>query len=178
MSGRIEKATFAGGCFWCMVKPFDRYDGVLSVISGYTGGTTENPTYKEVCSEQTGHYEAVQITFDPKVISYEKLLNIFWRQIDPTDEGGQFYDRGQSYQTAIFYHNDEQKQLAEKSKKQLNESGKFSKEISTPIIPASVFYDAEEYHQHYYQKNPDHYNAYHIGSGRAGFIKQHWGNEE
>lgn len=178
MSERIEKATFAGGCFWCMVKPFDRYDGVISVISGYTGGSKENPTYKEVCSEETGHYEAVQITYNPEIISYENLLDIFWKQIDPTDEGGQFYDRGQSYQTAVFYHNNNQKQLAEKSKQALNESGRFSKEIVTPILPATVFYDAEDYHQHYYKKNPEHYNSYRIGSGRAGFIKQHWGDQE
>ena len=178
MSGRIEKATFAGGCFWCMVKPFDRYDGVILVKSGYTGGTKENPTYKEVCSEETGHYEAVQISFDPEIISYEQLLDIFWMQIDPTDEGGQFYDRGQSYQTAIFYHSEKQKQLAEKSKMELNESGRFSKKIVTSILPASVFYDAEDYHQHYYKKNPEHYNSYHIGSGRAGFIKQHWSDKE
>ncbi len=178
MSGRIEKATFAGGCFWCMVKPFDRYDGVISVISGYTGGTKENPTYKEVCSEETGHYEAVQISFDPEIISYEQLLDIFWMQIDPTDKGGQFYDRGQSYQTAIFYHSEKQKQLAEKSKMKLNQSGRFLKEIVTPILPASVFYEAEDYHQHYYKKNPEHYYSYHVGSGRAGFIKQHWGDKE
>ena len=178
MSESIEKATFAGGCFWCMVKPFDRYDGVISVISGYTGGTKENPTYREVCSEETGHYEAVQITYNSEIISYEKLLDIFWMQIDPTDEGGQFYDRGQSYQTAIFYHSDSQKQLAEKSKQALNESGRFSKKIVTPILPAAVFYEAEDYHQHYYKKNPEHYNSYHVGSGRAGFIKQHWGEQE
>ena len=178
MSEVLEKATFAGGCFWCMVKPFDKYDGVISVRSGYTGGTKENPTYEEVCSDKTGHYEAVQITYDPTIISYKTLLELFWMQIDPTDETGQFHDRGTSYRTAIFYHSDEQKQIAEQSKQDLEQSGKFSKKIITPIIPASTFYDAEEYHQQYYLKNPAHYNAYHIGSGRAAFIKRHWGEKD
>ena len=177
MEKAIRKATFAGGCFWCMVKPFDRYDGVLSVISGYTGGTKENPTYEEVCSETTGHYEAVEITFQPEVISYKELLDIYWMQVDPTDAGGQFFDRGTSYKTAIFYHDEEQKEIAEKSKKDLNESGRFKTEIVTPIIKAAAFYPAEEYHQHYYKKNPQHYNSYHVGSGRAGFIKKHWGDQ-
>lgn len=172
-----KKATFAGGCFWCMVKPFDRYEGVQSVISGYTGGTTKNPTYEEVCSNQTGHYEAIQITYNPAVITYERLLQLFWMQIDPTDSGGQFYDRGQSYQTAIFYHDEDQRQAAEQSKQELQQSGRFSAAIVTPIIQATTFYPAEEYHQQYYEKNPNHYNAYHIGSGRAGFIKKHWGEE-
>ncbi|MGN1401070.1 MAG: peptide-methionine (S)-S-oxide reductase MsrA [Bacillus sp. (in: firmicutes)] len=177
MEQKTEKATFAGGCFWCMVKPFDRYEGVQSVISGYTGGTKENPTYKEVCSGTTGHYEAVEITFDPSVISYGQLLEIFWMQIDPTDEGGQFYDRGSSYKSAIFYHGEEQKRIAEESKRELQESGRFDKEIVTPVIEASVFYPAEEYHQQYYEKNPEHYNSYHVSSGRAGFIKKHWSDE-
>lgn len=175
MGERIEKATFAGGCFWCMVKPFDCYEGVLSVRSGYTGGIKAYPTYEEVCSETTGHFEAVQIIFQPEIISYEQLLKLFWMQIDPTDAGGQFYDRGNSYKTAIFYHSEEQKEMAEKSKRDLEQSGRFTKPIVTPIIPASSFYEAEEYHQHYYEKNPAHYNAYHVGSGRAGFIKKHWG---
>ncbi len=177
MDRKVEIATFAGGCFWCMVKPFDRYDGVEKVVSGYTGGTKENPTYQEVCTDTTGHYEAVQITFHPEIISYEKLLEIFWMQIDPTDVGGQFYDRGGSYKSAIFYHNEEQKHLAEKSKQNLEKSGRFPLKIVTPIIPASTFYEAEEYHQQYYKKNPDHYNSYHVGSGRAGFIKQYWGDK-
>ncbi|MEH6942610.1 peptide-methionine (S)-S-oxide reductase MsrA [Bacillus sp. JJ722] len=178
MSNELMKATFAGGCFWCMVKPFDKYEGVKSVMSGYTGGTTENPTYEEVCSGQTGHYEGIQITYNPEIISYETLLKIFWMQIDPTDKGGQFYDRGKSYETAIFYHNDEQRLVAEKSKAELQQSGRFSAPIVTPIIPATVFYNAEEYHQQYYQKNPTHYNAYHVGSGRAAFINEYWGDEE
>lgn len=177
MSSEFKKATFAGGCFWCMVKPFDKYEGVESVISGYTGGTTENPTYEEVCSGQTGHYEAIQITYNPEIISYETLLKVFWMQIDPTDKGGQFYDRGKSYETAIFYHDDEQRIAAEGSKAELQQSGRFSAPVVTPIIPATVFYNAEEYHQQYYEKNPNHYNAYHVGSGRAAFINKHWGDE-
>ncbi|WP_042346657.1 peptide-methionine (S)-S-oxide reductase MsrA [Bacillus massiliigorillae] len=176
MGDTLKKATFAGGCFWCMVKPFDKYEGVVSVMSGYTGGTMENPTYEEVCSNQTGHYEAIQITYNPDIIPYETLLHIFWMQIDPTDKGGQFYDRGKSYETAIFYHDEEQRMAAEKSKAKLQQSGRFAAPIVTPIFPASVFYKAEEYHQQYYEKNPNHYNAYHVGSGRAAFINKHWGD--
>jgi methionine-S-sulfoxide reductase len=172
-----EIATFAGGCFWCMVKPFDEQPGIIHVVSGYTGGTVENPTYQQVCSDTTGHYEAVQITYEPDVFPYEKLLELFWQQIDPTDAGGQFYDRGQSYQTAIFYHNETQKRLAEESKQTLQESGRFNKPIVTPILPAKIFYPAEEYHQQYYKKNRAHYESYHVGSGRSGFIKSHWGEE-
>lgn len=170
----FEKATFAGGCFWCMVKPFDQYDGIEAVISGYTGGHTENPTYKEVCSETTGHFEAVQITFDPAIFSYEKIVEIFWQQIDPTDAGGQFFDRGDSYRTAIFYHSEEQRIIAEESKEKLEHSGRFSKPIATLILPASTFYPAEEYHQDYYQKNPAHYSRYRKGSGREDYINRHW----
>lgn len=171
---QLELATFAGGCFWCMVKPFDEQPGIEKVVSGYTGGTKENPTYQEVCSETTGHYEAVQITFDPNIFPYDRLLQMYWQQIDPTDEGGQFYDRGQSYQTAIFYHNEEQRILAQKSKSDLQENGPFNKPIATKILPASKFYPAEEYHQHYYKKNPIRYEAYRVGSGREAFIKSHW----
>jgi methionine-S-sulfoxide reductase len=170
-------ASFAGGCFWCMVKPFDEQPGIISVISGYTGGTKPNPTYEEVCLGHTGHTEAVQITFDPDVFPYEKLLSIFWQQVDPTDAGGQFYDRGSSYRPAIFYHSEEQRRLAEISKKELQESGRFQAPIVVEIIPASTFYPAEEYHQHYYRKNPAHYNAYKEGSGRARFIKDYWGKK-
>jgi peptide-methionine (S)-S-oxide reductase len=177
INNQYEQATFAGGCFWCMVKPFDEQPGILQVKSGYTGGEKENPTYQEVCSEKTGHYEAVQITFDPSIYPYEKLLELFWQQIDPTDPGGQFYDRGKSYQTAIFYHNEEQRKLAEQSKEALGKSGKFSKPIVTEILPAKVFYEAEDYHQHYYKKNPQHYNRYQVGSGRSAFIKNYWGEE-
>lgn len=172
-----ELATFAGGCFWCMVKPFDQMDGIDEVISGYTGGHVENPTYEQVCSETTGHLEAVQITFDPSIFPYEKIVELYWTLIDPTDPGGQFYDRGESYTTAIFYHNEEQKQIAEQSKKRLEESGKFNKPIAVKLLPAKPFYPAEEYHQHYYKKNPLHYERYQIGSGRAAFIQQHWGNK-
>jgi methionine-S-sulfoxide reductase len=174
MSEIFEKATFAGGCFWCMVKPFDQLPGIEAVISGYTGGTKENPTYKEVCSETTGHYEAVQITYNPVVFPYEKLVELFWQQIDPTDAGGQFYDRGTSYQTAIFYHNEEQRKIAETSKERLNQSGRFSMPIVTPIEPAKEFYPAEDYHQHYYKKEPQRYQAYQIGSGRKAFQEHHW----
>lgn len=171
----IEKATFAGGCFWCMVKPFDSYDGIESVVSGYMGGNIENPTYEQVCTNQTGHKEAVQISFDPDVFPYEKLVDVFWMQIDPTDAGGQFFDRGSSYETAIFYHSTEQKRIAEESKTKLAESGKFEQPIATQIIEASAFYPAETYHQDYYKKNPSHYERYQVGSGRAGFKQKMWG---
>ncbi|TWT00983.1 peptide-methionine (S)-S-oxide reductase MsrA [Planomicrobium sp. CPCC 101079] len=172
---KTEKATFAGGCFWCMVKPFDTLPGIEEVVSGYTGGDLPNPTYEQVCSNATGHVEAVQITFQPEIFPYEKLLDVFWTQIDPTDAGGQFFDRGSSYQTAIFYHSEEQRLAAEKSKQELNNSGKFSKPVATPILEAKPFYLAEEYHQDYYKKNPAHYNRYSVGSGRAGFIEKNWG---
>ncbi|WP_454870801.1 peptide-methionine (S)-S-oxide reductase MsrA [Priestia megaterium] len=174
MTEQYEVATFAGGCFWCMVKPFDEQPGIIKVVSGYTGGHKENPTYKEVCSETTGHYEAVQITFDPEVFPYEKLLELYWPQIDPTDAGGQFADRGESYRTAIFYHNEHQKTLAEESKQQLEASGRFSEPIATQILPAKPFYEAEEYHQGYYKKNKFRYAMYRRGSGRDRFIKENW----
>ncbi|MBY8914063.1 peptide-methionine (S)-S-oxide reductase MsrA [Bacillus sp. YC2] len=177
MSEKKEIATFAGGCFWCMVKPFDEQPGIKKVVSGYTGGHTENPTYEEVCSETTGHREAVQITFDPDVYSYEKLLELFWQQIDPTDAGGQFADRGSSYTAAIYCHNEEQKKLAEASKKRLEESGIFQKPIVTEILKAEPFYEAEGYHQHFYKKNPEHYGHYRVGSGRQGFLNEHWGGK-
>lgn len=176
MDHQLELATFAGGCFWCMVSPFDEQPGIIKVVSGYTGGHTENPTYEEVCSDTTGHYEAVQITYDPEKMSYETLLKQYWQQIDPTDAGGQFNDRGDSYRTAIFYHNEEQHRLAEDSKKELANSGRFQKEIVTKILPAGPFYRAEEKHQHYYKKNPFHYNLYKEGSGRARFIRDNWKN--
>ena len=151
MNSKKELATFAGGCFWCMVEPFDERPGVIQIVSGYTGGHVETPTYEQVCSNTTGHVEAVQITFNPQVMPYEKLVETFWQQIDPTDPGGQFHDRGESYKTAIFYHNEKQRQIAEQSKKELERSGKFSKPIVTEILPASTFYPAEEEHQHYYK---------------------------
>ncbi|MFC0216686.1 peptide-methionine (S)-S-oxide reductase MsrA [Paenibacillus chartarius] len=171
----VELATFAGGCFWCMVQPFDELPGIISVVSGYTGGHTKNPTYEEVCSDTTGHTEAVQITFDPAVFPYAKLVDLFWRQIDPTDADGQFHDRGSSYRTAIFYHNEEQRRIAEASKQELQESGRFgNKPIATTIEPAAPFYPAEEYHQHFYRKNPMRYKAYSKGSGRQAFLEQNW----
>lgn len=169
-----QLATFAGGCFWCMVSPFEEMPGIINVVSGYTGGHTENPTYEEVCTDMTGHYEAVQITFDPELFPYKKLLQLFWQQIDPTDPGGQFHDRGDSYRTAIFYHTEEQKELAEASKQELAESGRFQKPIVTEILPASTFYPAEEYHQDYHKKNPGHYKRYRKGSGREDFINDNW----
>jgi len=174
MDKQLENATFAGGCFWCMVSPFDEQPGIERVITGYTGGHKVNPTYEEVCSDQTGHYEAVQITFDPTIFSYARLLELFWQQIDPTDALGQFNDRGLSYRTAIFFHNNKQKQLAEESKIQLENSGQFHSPIVTEILPAGVFYPAEDKHQNYYKKNPFHYNLYREGSGRARFIRENW----
>jgi len=171
---KTEQTTFAGGCFWCMEPPFAKLDGVLDVVSGYTGGTKENPTYKEVSAGGTGHAEAVQVTYDPSKISYEKLLSIFWRSMDPTDPNGQFVDRGDQYRSAIFYHNEEQKRLAEKSKEELEKSKRFDKKIITQIVPATKFYPAEEYHQHYYRKNPIRYKFYRYRSGRDQFLEKYW----
>ena len=171
---KLEKATFAGGCFWCMVKPFDEWDGVHSVISGYTGGHVKNPTYEQVKTGTTGHYEAVQITYDPEKIDYQTILNIYWQQIDPTDPEGQFHDRGSQYRTAIFYHSEEQKKLAERSKQELENSGIFSKPIVTKILPAKDFYPAEEKHQYFYKKNPKVYQEDRKKSGRDEFIQAHW----
>lgn len=173
-----ELATFAGGCFWCMVQPFEEQPGIIKVRSGYTGGHKPNPTYEEVCSDTTGHYEAVQIEFDPALFPYERLVELFWQQIDPTDPGGQFHDRGDSYRAAIFYHSEAQRQVAEGSKQALAESGRFDKPIATQILPAATFYEAEEYHQGYYKKNAAHYQRYKVGSGRAAFIKQHWAKQK
>ena len=172
-----QQATFAGGCFWCMVKPFDQWDGVKSVISGYTGGHVENPTYEDVKSDTTGHYEAVQITYDPTIISYDEIIHIYWQQIDPTDDGGQFHDRGHSYRTAIFYHNDEQKNIAEQTKQELEASGTFDQPIVTEIIPATTFYPAEDYHQEFYKKDPETYAEDRAKSGRDQFIEKVWGNK-
>lgn len=176
MNNKLKKSTFAGGCFWCMVEPFDEQPGIESIISGYTGGHVENPTYEQVCADNTGHVEAVEITYDPEIFPYEDLVELFWRQIDPTDDGGQFHDRGSSYQTAIFYHDDSQKDIAEKSKQALIDSGKFKKPIVTPIIPAETFYEAEKEHQYYYKQNHFHYKLYKKGSGRQQFIEKNWQN--
>ncbi|MCB0285681.1 MAG: peptide-methionine (R)-S-oxide reductase MsrB [Calditrichaeota bacterium] len=173
-----EKATFAGGCFWCMEAPFEKIVGVKSVISGYAGGEKPNPSYDEVSSGQTKYRESVQITFDPEQISYEKLLSIYWMQFDPTDAGGSFYDRGHQYTSAVFYHDAKQKELAEKSKTELAASNRFDKPIVTPIIEFTNFYPAEDYHQDYYKKNPGHYQRYRKGSGRDAFIKKHWGDKK
>lgn len=167
-----EVATFAGGCFWCMVHPFDQWPGVEHVISGYTGGETVNPTYEEVCSGKTGHYEAVQITFDPSHISYSQLLDIFWHQIDPTDPNGQFADKGESYRTAIFYHNAQQREQAVASKKELEV--RVGALFATEILPVKTFYPAEDYHQDFYLKSPDHYQQYRMASGRDFFIAKFW----
>ncbi|MCE7055649.1 peptide-methionine (S)-S-oxide reductase MsrA [Algoriphagus sp. AGSA1] len=173
-NGRTELATFAGGCFWCVEAPFEDIDGVITVISGYAGGKEKNPTYGEVSSGKTSHREAVQITYDPEVISFSELVDIFWQTFDPTDEGGSFYDRGSQYESAIWYHDNGQKKVAEESKKLLDKSGKFEKPIATPIIKFTNFYPAEDYHQDYYKKNPQDYYAYRNGSGRDKFIKSHW----
>lgn len=172
-----EKATFAGGCFWCMEHPFENIEGVLEVISGYTGGHKDNPTYEEVSSGLTGHFEAVQIIYDPSKISYAELLDVFWKQIDPTDPGGQFVDRGSQYRSAIFYHNEEQKRLIEISKEQLNKSGKYKKPIATEIIKATQFYKAENHHQNFSKQCPIKYKSYRQGSGRDQFLEKIWGGK-
>ena len=171
-SNNIKYATFAGGCFWCMVPAYRELDGVSEVITGYIGGHIKNPSYEQVCSGNTGHYEAIQIKYDPKIIQYEKLLDIFWSQIDPTDPDGQFFDKGSQYQTAIFYHDEEQLKLAEASKIGLENEALFDRPIATKIIEATEFYPAEEYHQDYHLKNPEHYKGYKIGSGREAFIQR------
>ncbi|MDW7670986.1 MAG: peptide-methionine (S)-S-oxide reductase MsrA [Bacillota bacterium] len=171
-----QTAYFAGGCFWCMVSPFDVLDGIGEVRSGYMGGHLDNPKYEDVKGQKSGHYEIVRIIYDPAVISYEKLLDAFWRQVDPTDEEGQFQDRGPSYRTAIFYTTEEQRLTAEKSKKELDESGRFPDPVITPIFPASKYYDAEEYHQDFYKKSPDEYKLDRTKSGRDEFIKKYWGD--
>ena len=174
-SAQIETATFAGGCFWCMEPPFEKLEGVQSVRAGYTGGTAKNPTYEQVSSGSTGHAEAIEVVYDPSEVSYEQLLEVFWMNIDPTTPNRQFADHGSQYRSAIFYHTEEQKRLAEGSKDALARSGKFTAPIATEIVPASTFYPAEEYHQDYYKKNALHYNLYRVGSGRAGFLKKTWG---
>ncbi len=171
---KTERATFAGGCFWCMEHPFDKIDGILEVTVGYTGGEEENPTYDEVCSGMTGHIEAVQIVFDPDRVAYSDILDVFWRQINPTDPGGQFVDRGHQYMTAIFYHGEYQKKEAEKSLRLMNESGLYDSPIVTEIREAGPFYRAEEYHQGYYRNNTVRYNIYRKNSGRDQFLKRIW----
>jgi len=173
---KLSKATFAGGCFWCMEPPFEKLDGVVSVTSGYTGGKERAPSYREVSAGRTGHLEAVRVEYDPTRVSYEYLLEVFWRQIDPTDDGGQFADRGKQYRTAIFAYDPAQRDLAEASKRKLEKSGVFKAPIVTEIRWAEPFYAAEAYHQDYYKKNPSNYKRYRAGSGRTGFLESIWGN--
>ena len=171
---RLETATFAGGCFWCTQSDFDKHDGVVEAVSGYTGGHKGNPTYEEVKSGLSGHLEAVQVRFDPAVIPYEKLLDVFWRHVDPTDDGGQFVDRGAQYRTAIFFHDEKQKAAAEASRQTLSRSGRFGKPIATEILPVKKFFPAEDYHQHYYKKEPLRYKFYRTNSGRDQFLRKVW----
>ena len=178
LSGNGEIATLAGGCFWCMEAPFEKVPGVVKVISGYAGGTIENPTYKEVSSGRTDYRESVQVYYDPEVVSYAEILDIFWKQFDPTDQGGSFADRGFQYTSAIFYHNGDQKDIAEQSKKELAESGIFDEPIVTPLIEFTTFYPAEDYHQDFYKKDPDRYLSYRKGSGRDKFIMNTWHDEK
>ncbi len=170
----LETATFAGGCFWCVESDFKKVDGVIEVLSGYTGGHEENPTYKQVSSGQTGHLEVVQVVYDPSRVTYSELLDVFWRHVNPTDSGGQFVDRGPQYRTAIFYHNEEQRRLAQKSKEDLDNSNIFDKPIVTEVLEFSKFFPAEDYHQDYYEKNPIPYQSYRYRSGRDQFLDKVW----
>lgn len=176
-TGELDRAIFAGGCFWCMESPFEKLPGVIAVVSGYTGGHDMTPNYKEVSAGGTGHTEAVEILFDPSRVSYQQLLDVFWRQIDPTDADGQFVDRGSQYRSGIYPLNDEQRQSAEASKQGLAASKQFAKPIVTEIVPAGKFYPAEEYHQDYYKKNPIRYKYYRYGSGRDRFLDRAWGED-
>lgn len=169
-------AIFAGGCFWCMEPPFDKTPGVLATISGYTGGSLANPTYGQVSDGGTGHYEALQVTYDPAKVTYAQLLDVFWRNVDPLDAGGQFCDRGNQYRAAIFYATDKQKVLADSSKRAIEQSARFRKPIVTPVVPAAVFYPAEDYHQNYYKKNPIRYRVYSWNCGRARRLSKVWGS--
>ena len=172
-----QAAYFAGGCFWCMQYPFDRVKGVKKTVVGYMGGKPASPTYEQVSSGSTGHAEAIQVFYDPNEVTYQQLLDVFWRNIDPTAVNRQFADRGTQYRTAIFYRDDKEKAAAEASKTALEKSGKFDKPIATQIVAAAPFYAAEDYHQAYYRKNPEHFERYEVGSGRAGYIKRTWGEE-
>jgi peptide methionine sulfoxide reductase msrA/msrB len=173
----LSEATFAGGCFWCTESDFEKINGVVEVISGYIGGQTQNPTYQEVSAGGTGHAEAIRVRYDPQKTTYGELLNVFWRHVDPTDAGGQFVDRGSQYRPVIFYHDDDQKRLAEESKRKLEASGRFNKPIATEIVPVSEFYHAEDYHQDYYKKNPLRYKMYRSGSGRDQFLEKAWADK-
>jgi len=171
-------AIFAGGCFWCLEPAFDKTAGVLETIVGYTGGHTKNPTYYSISSGKTGHYEAIKVVYDPSKVSFEKLIDVFWKNINPTQADGQFADRGSQYQTAVFYSSQAEKEQAETSKKDLEMSGKFNSPIVTKILPRSHFYPAEEEHQDYYLKQSDHYNRYKEGSGRGPYIREKWQNKK
>ena len=173
-----KKAIFAGGCFWCMEGPFEKLDGVSAVISGYTGGTEDNPTYEQVARGQTSHAEAVEVTYDPSKLSYDQLLDVFWMSINPTQKDGQFADIGKQYRTGIFYIDEEQKQLAEASKAKFEAKNVFDGPIVTEITEATEFFPAEEYHQDYYKKNPTHYKMYRYGSGREPYLKKLWGDQK
>ncbi|HAR45534.1 MAG: peptide-methionine (S)-S-oxide reductase [Nitrospirae bacterium GWC2_57_13] len=173
----LEKATFAGGCFWCMEPPFHKLKGVVSTNSGYAGGLKDNPTYEEVSAGGTGHTEAVEVLYDPAQVTYEQLLDVFWKNIDPTAKDRQFVDLGSQYRAAIFYHNEDQKRLAEASKKKLAKSGIFDRPIVTEISPAGKFWPAEEYHQDYYTKNPVRYKFFRYNSGRDQFLEKAWGKK-
>ncbi len=175
-TSRLEVATFGGGCFWCMEGAFEKLEGVNTVISGYTGGVEKNPSDEEVARGTTGHTEAIQISFNPAIISYEDLLETYWKNIDPTDSDGQFADRGSQYRPGIFHHNEAQKNAAEISKLALDDSEIFKRPIAVEITAYASFYPAENRHQDYYRKDPEHYNAYRKGSGRAGFLEKTWGN--
>ena len=172
-----ETAIFGGGCFWCMEPPFEQVEGVIEVTAGYSGGDEVAPTYDQVASGLTSHLECVQVVYDPDLVSYRQLVEVFWHQIDPTDDGGQFADRGNHYRTAIFYNSDEQKRIAEESRAELDRSGVFDTPVVTSLLPAKPFYPAEEHHQDYYRKNVPHYSAYKVGSGRAGFLEKTWKEE-
>ena len=174
---KLQKATFAGGCFWCMEPFLERIKGVKKVTVGYTGGHTTNPTYEEVSSGDTGHAEAVEVLFDPNEASYEKIMNVLWHNIDPTAVNSQFVDHGTQYRSAVFYHDAEQKRIAEEGKKKLADSGRFDKPVVTEIVPATTFYPAEDYHQGYYKKSPTRYNMYHDNSGRDEFLNKVWGKD-
>ncbi len=175
---RLEKATFAGGCFWCMEEAFDKVDGVVSTLSGYTGGRKANPTYEEVSAGRTGHAESVEVMYDPTKVSYEELLEIFWHNIDPTVADRQFCDVGNQYRSAIFYHNETQKRLAEESKQKLEKSERFKAPFATQIVPAGPFYLAEEYHQNFHEKNPIRYKFYKYNCGRAQRLLDLWGKAQ
>src|SRR5438874_4747778 len=177
LAATTKTAIFAGGCFWCMQPPYDQAKGVIKTVVGYTGGSEADAAYEKVSAHQTKHRESIEVTYDPAQISYDQLLDIFWRQINPTQADGQFHDIGLSYQAAIFYNNDDEKKAAEISKEKLDKSGRFQKPIVTEILPAMKFYPAEEYHQKYYQQNPEHFEAFEHGSGRVSFQKKTWGDK-